>query len=179
MGNYSAFRSRFFVIANNVKQSIEPLYNRNDKKSSTQVGLQISHPNLICPSIESLNKYSYITISYSHDVKQYSRIVIQYSYDVAEYSYNVTEYSRVVTEYSCIVTSYSCDVVEYFCIVTEYSYNVIGYSCNCKQYSTTSSESSSSPQYKLKPPITRELQTTQPTNCQTQIDSQHKSPKTE
>jgi hypothetical protein len=33
--------SRFFVIANDVKQSVELFYNRNDKKSSTQAGLQL------------------------------------------------------------------------------------------------------------------------------------------
>jgi len=88
------------------------------KRISVQVGLQIPHPNTICPTIESLNKYSYITISYSHDVIEYSYDVIGYSCDVIEYSYDVIGYSCDVIEYSCNVTGYSCDVVEYSCDVT-------------------------------------------------------------
>jgi len=42
MAAISAFRSRFFVIAKDVKQSVELFCNRNDKKSSTQVGLRVS-----------------------------------------------------------------------------------------------------------------------------------------
>ena len=37
----SAFHSRFFVIANKVKQSVELFQTRNNKKSSVQVGAQI------------------------------------------------------------------------------------------------------------------------------------------